>query len=156
MRLELKNFTQLNEDEVALVLKWRNHASVATFMKQKHITKQEHLDFIESLKSDCSKEYFLVFENTIPLGVIDFIAIVRGVSCEFGVYQSPFLKGYGEKLMQKVLDYAFKTLRVKELCACAFNVNTRAIDLYLRFGFKIIRKDETMSYFICAGGGAKF
>lgn len=58
MRLELKNFTQLNEDEVALVLKWRNHASVATFMKQKHITKQEHLDFIESLKSDCSKEYF--------------------------------------------------------------------------------------------------
>ncbi|WP_236033280.1 UDP-4-amino-4,6-dideoxy-N-acetyl-beta-L-altrosamine N-acetyltransferase [Helicobacter turcicus] len=145
--MKLKNFAQLNVKEGALVLEWRNHASVAAFMKQKNITKTEHLNFMESLKHDTSKEYFLVFANAIPIGVIDFIEIVRGFSCEFGIYQSPFLKGYGEILMQKVLDYAFNVLKVKELRACAFNANTKAIDLYLRFGFEITKRDARMCYF---------
>lgn len=145
--MELKNFTQLNTNESALVLEWRNHESVATFMKQKSVTKEEHLSFIKSLDRDFSKEYFLVFDGEIPVGVIDFISIVRGESCEFGIYQSPFLKGYGRLLMQKVLEYAFNVLKVQELRACAFNTNTKAIDLYLRFGFEIIKKDEKMCYF---------
>lgn len=147
--LELKNFTQLNTKEIALVLRWRNHADVAKFMKQKSITQKEHLGFIESLKNDDTKEYFLVFENAIPLGVIDFIAIVREESCEFGIYQSPFLKGYGEVLMRAVLEYAFNVLKVQELRACAFCENIKAIELYLRFGFKMIAKDKEMCYFNC-------
>lgn len=147
MELKLKNFTQLTAKEKALVLEWRNHTKVAFSMKQKSITETEHLNFIESLKKDISKEYFLVFANAIPIGVIDFIEIVRGLSCEFGIYQSPFLKGYGEVLMQKVLDYAFNVLKVEELRACAFNANTKAIRLYLRFGFEITKRDTKMCYF---------
>lgn len=146
MSLLLKNFTNLNAQEAELVLRWRNHKHVADFMRQKSIAKAEHLDFIESLKHDSSREYFLVFDDAIPVGVIDFVSIVRGESCEFGIYQSPFLKGYGEVLMREVLRYAFEVLAVRVICARVFRGNTKALELYLRFGFNDIQEDDEMCY----------
>lgn len=144
MGLLLKNFLELDAKESALVLQWRNHRKVAPFMKHKQVALEEHLRFLESLKRDCTKAYFLVYENQTPIGVIDFVEIVPLQSCEFGIYQSPFLKGYGEMLMQEVLDYAFKTLSVKELKACVFKSNVKALELYLRFQFKIIKESAEM------------
>ncbi len=147
----LKNFAQLQAQEKALVYKWRTHKDVASYMRNEKISWKEHLEFLESLKGDLSKKYFLVFYGDEAIGVIDFVDICEE-SCEFGMYQSPNLKGYGGVLMQTLLQYAFETLKVKSLYARAFNTNTKAISLYLAYGFNFFKKDCLMSYFVKSAG----
>ncbi|ELZ2501955.1 UDP-4-amino-4,6-dideoxy-N-acetyl-beta-L-altrosamine N-acetyltransferase, partial [Campylobacter lari] len=81
----LKNFIDLNEFEKEFVLKYRNDKNINKFMKNKNITHEEHLNFIQNLKNDCTKRYFLVCKSDQAIGVIDFINITIN-SCEFGLY----------------------------------------------------------------------
>ncbi|MBD5165460.1 UDP-4-amino-4,6-dideoxy-N-acetyl-beta-L-altrosamine N-acetyltransferase [Helicobacter sp.] len=151
--MTLKNFVDLDEIEKILVFGWRNHLKIAPLMKTQTIPLKEHLHFLESLKQDTTKQYFLVLENSEILGVICFVDIRLGISCEFGIYQNPDLQGYGTKLMEAMLKYAFEVLNVATLYACAFNDNTKALALYTKFGFNLTNKDATMSYFTLSAGG---
>ncbi|TLD83532.1 UDP-4-amino-4,6-dideoxy-N-acetyl-beta-L-altrosamine N-acetyltransferase [Helicobacter sp. MIT 11-5569] len=146
--IEFKNFVDLNAVERVLVFAWRNHLHIAPLMKTQTIPLKEHLKFIESLKQDKSKRYFLVIDGDEVLGVVCFVDIKLGISCEFGIYQNPDLRGFGAKLMEAMLQYASEVLKVKILHACAFNHNKKAIALYTKFGFCLTKKDTTMSYFL--------
>ncbi|MBE3021953.1 UDP-4-amino-4,6-dideoxy-N-acetyl-beta-L-altrosamine N-acetyltransferase [Campylobacter sp. 7477a] len=143
--ISLINFTDLNEQERMMILAWRNDERVAKFMKNRSVSQEEHLKFIESLKERGDKRYFLVKEGEIYIGVIDFIDITKD-SCEFGIYANPKLKGKGQILMQTIIDYATKALKIKELKSCAYNENEKATNLYRKFGFEIYDKNEQMSY----------
>ncbi|WP_161594703.1 UDP-4-amino-4,6-dideoxy-N-acetyl-beta-L-altrosamine N-acetyltransferase [Helicobacter sp. MIT 11-5569] len=144
--IELVNFENLNDLQKQLVFEWRNDANISKFMRTKNIVKEEHLHFIESLRESTDKKYFLLLKNEEPLGVIYFTNITKD-SCEFGLYSNPNLKGVGYLLLQQIKLYAFNTLGVLRLHACAFNHNTKAIALYTKFGFCLTKKDTTMSYF---------
>lgn len=147
----------LDEIEKILVFGWRNHLKIAPLMRTQTITLKEHLKFMESLKQDSTKQYFLALQNDEILGVLCFIDIQRGISCEFGIYQNPDLKGYGAALMEAMLKYAQETLGVVKIYACALNTNQKAISLYQSFGFQFTNKDAQMSYFVfSAGGGGQF
>lgn len=143
-----KNFIDLNEVEKVLVYGWRNHSRIAPFMRTKNITLRGHYAFLKTLKNDEYKQYFLALENDEILGVVCFIGIKHGISCEFGIYQNPDLRGFGARLMEAMLKYAFEVLKVTTLYACALNYNTKAIALYHKFGFTLTKKDTTMSYFL--------
>ncbi|EAC1839709.1 UDP-4-amino-4,6-dideoxy-N-acetyl-beta-L-altrosamine N-acetyltransferase [Campylobacter lari] len=140
----LKDFIHLNQEEIKLVLKWRNNESIAKFMKTQNITLKEHLSFLSSLKTNTTKKYFLVYDDKIIIGVINFINITNN-SCEFGLYG--IKKGVGNLLMQKIKSYAFSVLKIQTLNACVFKENTKALNLYLKHGFEIIREDNNF-YFI--------
>ncbi|EAI5630689.1 UDP-4-amino-4,6-dideoxy-N-acetyl-beta-L-altrosamine N-acetyltransferase [Campylobacter lari] len=140
----LKDFIHLNQEEIKLVLKWRNNESIAKFMKTQNITLKEHLSFLSSLKTNTTKKYFLVYIDKIIIGVINFINITNN-SCEFGLYG--IKKGVGNLLMQKIKSYAFSVLKIQTLNACVFKENTKALNLYLKHGFEIIREDNNF-YFI--------
>lgn len=155
MSISLKNFTELNEAEIKLIWEFRNDERVASFMKTAHFCYEEHLEFIKNLSKDNTKFYFAVFENEKIIGVIDFTKI-ENETCEFGLYQNPNLKGYGQLLMQAMLDYAFKDLKMKQISAYAMNFNEKAKNLYLKNGFKLVKKDAQMSYFIHRGGGGDY
>ena len=77
--------------------------------------------------------------------MIDFVDIAAD-SCELGIYANPRLKGKSKILMQTIIEYAAKTLKVGELKSCAYNENEKAIALYRKFGFEIYGRDEQMSY----------
>lgn len=141
--LELINFTDLTDEQILMVLRWRNDERIAKFMKNKSVSEQEHRNFISNLKNDETKRYFLVKEDSDYIGVIDFVDIAAD-SCEFGIYANPELKG--KILMQTIAEYAAKTLKVGELKSCAYNENKKAIALYRKFGFEIYGRDEQMSY----------
>ena len=119
--LELINFTDLTDEQILMILRWRNDERVAKYMKNKSVSEQEHRKFIANLKNDETKRYFLVKENNDYIGVIDFVDIAAD-SCEFGIYANPELK------------------------SCAYNENEKAIALYRKFGFEIYGRDEQMSY----------
>ncbi|EAK3263959.1 UDP-4-amino-4,6-dideoxy-N-acetyl-beta-L-altrosamine N-acetyltransferase, partial [Campylobacter coli] len=55
--IKLKNFTELNSQEIELIFKWRNHPDVNQFMKTKYIDFEEHLRFLKKLHQDSSKKY---------------------------------------------------------------------------------------------------
>ena len=141
--LELINFTDLTDEQILMILCWRNDERVAKFMKNKSVSEQEHRNFISNLKNDETKRYFLVKEDSDYIGVIDFVDIAAD-SCEFGIYANPELKG--KILMQTIAEYAAKTLKVGELKSCVYNENEKAIALYGKFGFEIYGHDWQMSY----------
>ena len=141
--LELINFTDLTDEQILMILRWRNDERVAKFMKNKSVSEQEHRNFISNLKNDETKRYFLVKDSKDYIGVIDFVDIAAD-SCEFGIYANPELKG--KILMQTIVEYAAKTLKVGELKSCVYNENEKAIALYRKFGLEIYGRDEQMSY----------
>lgn len=147
MLIKLKDFTKLDTHEIALVFKWRNDHNINQFMKTKHIAFQEHLNFINDLKHDQSKKYFLVFKNEESIGVIDFINITP-ISCELGLYAKPGLKGMGQILMDEIKKYAFETLKVQNLKACVFKNNHKALKLYQKNNFSINKKDSDFYHMI--------
>lgn len=106
--LKLINFTDLTDEQILMVLRWRNDERVAKF--------------ISNLKNDETKRYFLVKEDSDYISVIDFVDIAAD-SCEFGIYANPELKG--KILMQTIAEYAAKTLKVGELKSCACNENKK-------------------------------
>ncbi|WP_238699079.1 UDP-4-amino-4,6-dideoxy-N-acetyl-beta-L-altrosamine N-acetyltransferase [Helicobacter sp. MIT 05-5294] len=145
--MQFKNFLDLNEVEKVLVYGWRNHLKIAPFMRTQTISLRGHLAFLETLRGDESKQYFLLIEGGEILGVVCFVDINFGISCEFGIYQNPDLRGNGTRLMEAMLEYAKSVLRVSKIYACVLNCNTKAIALYAKFGFILTKKDATMSYF---------
>ncbi|ECK7678147.1 UDP-4-amino-4,6-dideoxy-N-acetyl-beta-L-altrosamine N-acetyltransferase [Campylobacter coli] len=145
--IKLKNFTELNSQEIELIFKWRNHPDINQFMKTKYIDFEEHLRFLKKLHQDSSKKYFLVFQDEQIIGVIDFVNITTK-SCEFGLYAKPNLKGVGQILMNEIIKYAFENLKVNTLKAYVFKNNHKALKLYQQNHFTIYDEDKDF-YHIC-------
>lgn len=139
-----KNFILLSKQENIEILHIRNSEKIAKFMKSKFITLKEHLYFIEILKKTNDKKYFLLSNNNEKLGVIYFININK-ISCEFGLYG--IKKGVGDLLMEEIKKYAFEILKIKNLKACVFKTNQKALNLYLKHNFKIIDENDEL-YFV--------
>ncbi len=137
MRLCLCNFTTLSETQKKMILTWRNHKDVKACMYNANtISEAEHLSFIESLKTREDRRYFLVQNEGMDIGVIDFNDISKE-SAVMGLYVNPTLhqKGIGSLLMDAIVAYAFETLKVHTLKAEVFENNAKAKALYEKFGF---------------------
>jgi UDP-4-amino-4,6-dideoxy-N-acetyl-beta-L-altrosamine N-acetyltransferase len=134
----LINFTDLSFNEKIMVLEWRNHPQTRKWMyTQDEISVENHLNFIESLKTRDDKLYFILKKDENYIGVIDFYNFENDL-CEFGLYSNPFLKiaGTGSLLMEAGLNYAFDFLKITKLKLEVFEENLRAQGLYERYGFK--------------------
>jgi len=137
--VELINFINLEYDEKVMILNWRNHPKIKSVMHNNlDILLDDHLNFIESLKKRDDKKYFLVKENSLNIGVIDFINITK-YEAELGIYSNPDLRGYGTLLLSEICTYAFETLKVQVLKAEVYKTNVTAIQLYQKFNFKEIQ-----------------
>lgn len=152
MPLCLCNFTTLSKAQKEMILQWRNHERIRTYMfRQTPILGQEHTDFIEKLKGSLDRRYFLVQYESSDIGVIDFTHI-SSHSATIGLYVNPYLnqKGLGSLLMSAILGYAKETLNLPLLYAEAFATNTKAIHLYQKFGFfKVEEKEVNNQHIIC-------
>ncbi len=142
-----KDFITLNLDKLKLVWQWRNDESVGQFMLNKSIKFEEHLNFIEQLKTSKDKKHFLLFKENQAFGVIYFNNITNQ-TCEFGLYAKPNLKGVGQILMNEIIKYAFENLKVNTLKAYVFKDNRKALKLYQQNHFTIYDEDKDF-YHIC-------
>lgn len=140
-----KDFITLNLDELKLIWQWRNDESISQFMLNKSIKFEEHLNFIEQLKTSKDKKYFLLFKEKQAFGVIYFNNITNQ-TCEFGLYAKPRLKGVGQVLMNEIINYAFEILKIKSLKAFVFKDNEKALKLYKNNDFTITKKDGDFFY----------
>lgn len=138
--VELLNFTELPERDVRYVLEMRNHPEIKKWMvNQEDITQAQHLSFIEALKTDNSKHYFLVKQADMIIGSVNFTKInqIDGTA-ELGLYANPFerISGAGRILDQAATLYSKEKLKLSVLNLEVFEENQRAINFYNKIGFK--------------------
>ncbi len=138
--IELINFTEMTLQEKETVLEWRNTLSIRKWMFNKEEIKLiQHLNYIESLKKQSNKLYFLVKKQGIDIGVIDFTEINNTEkTANLGIYANPSIKGVGSILLETIINFAFIKLHVLRLISEAFDNNFPAIKLYKKFMFRTI------------------
>ena len=139
--IKLMNFTELTLEQKEMVLIWRNSSEIRKWMyNQEEIELNDHLNFIESLKSRKDKLYFLVKKDKEYIGVIDFTEIIEEESLHMGIYTNPNIKGNGKILLNKIIEYSFDNLKVKKIYSEVFSQNNKAYELYEKYNFKDISK----------------
>lgn len=140
----LTNFIDLSDSNKLMVLDWRNNEDVRKWMYNSDIiSKEEHLAFIDILKSDETKQYYLVSYKENYIGAIYFTDIdSTSKTAKFGIYSNPSLKGNGKILMGSICEFGFNILNLHKIVADVFANNQRAINLYHHFNFQKIGENH--------------
>ena len=133
--LSLANFREMEEEDLGLVLSWRNHPDIRRYMYNQHeIMIDEHRQWFEQNKADLSS-FLLIFETTAPLGFVSFKKL--GSCVEWGFYTAPDApKGTGTLLGEAALQYAFEEIKVHKVCGQALDYNQASKRLHQKIGFK--------------------
>lgn len=127
----------MTDDDLAMVLAWRNHPGVRAFMLTQHeIGWEEHSAWFTRASVDPSRRLLIVEEDDEPLGYVQFSNVAPGGVADWGFYARPeALKGSGRKLAAAALDYAFGELGLHKVCGQAIDGNHASIALHTRLGF---------------------
>ena len=136
--IELFNFTTLTNKEHQLVLAWRNSQNISRYMHTKLITLKEHIAFVDTLKYNHQKSYFLVKDDGDSIGVIYL------VDTFLGLYANPERKKVGDLLLEQIITFAFDVKKLSSLKAEVFKENLSAVKLYKRFSFKTMQENEQL------------
>ncbi|HIP35868.1 MAG TPA: UDP-4-amino-4,6-dideoxy-N-acetyl-beta-L-altrosamine N-acetyltransferase [Crocinitomix sp.] len=136
----LTNFIDLNDADKLMTLDWRNNKNIRKWMYNSNvISEKEHLAFMDTLRIDKTKQYYLVSYKGKYIGVIYFTNIDNLMRVtEFGLYSNPNLKGNGKMLMESICLYCFNILSLDKIIGEVFAENKRAITLYQFFNFEKI------------------
>lgn len=136
----LVNFKDLSKDDLRYVLKMRNHPEIKKWMyNQEDIIEDQHFSYIEFLKNDVTKQYFLVKQPGLVIGSINFTNIdCLNSSADFGLYANPleFISGAGRILEETAMSYAKEQLKLSVLNLEVFESNQRAFNFYIKNGFQ--------------------
>lgn len=139
--VELLNYCSLSDKDILRVLAMRNSPDIRCWMyNQAEISESEHLAYIEKLKKDSTKKYFVVVYQEQWVGTINFVEIDEKLSsCSFGMFANPSVKllGIGRILEQVCIDYAFKILQLNVMNLEVMVGNKQVINLHRKYGFEI-------------------
>jgi UDP-4-amino-4,6-dideoxy-N-acetyl-beta-L-altrosamine N-acetyltransferase len=130
----------MSDDDLALVLEWRNAPEVRKNMYTKHvISAEEHRIWWDSTKANSSRRYFVCESDDGPVGVVGFYAI----SPEHGTAEWAFYagatapRGTGSAMEFVALKTAFSELGIEKLSCEVLSYNASVIRLHRKFGFRI-------------------
>jgi UDP-4-amino-4,6-dideoxy-N-acetyl-beta-L-altrosamine N-acetyltransferase len=138
-------FTKLCEEDVLLVLKWRNDPTIRLWMYNKHeISNLEHSNFITSLSNNTLMKYWLVHRNGSPIGVSSVINIANN-SGEWGYYldPQPDARVHSFEFYVQSLKYLFDEIQLEKIYG--FTLKDNPANVFNDFfGFdKILIKKKT-------------
>lgn len=131
------NFIELAIEEKKLILEWRNDESIRKWMYNTDaISLDKHLQFIEMLRKDESKFYFLVKRKGVPVGVVSLIDIKDNIG-DWGYYIAPSFhnKNLGVEFYHHALLYFFTTLKFSKIIGYVLKDNKSANSFSDLFGF---------------------
>ena len=121
-----------------MVLLWRNHPAVRSFMLTQHeITQQEHRNWFERVQLDKTRQQLIVMDCAKPIGFVQFSPTQQAGVSNWGFYARPDApKGNGRKLGQAALRYAFKDMGLHKVCGQAIESNKASIAFHQNLGFE--------------------
>lgn len=145
---QFKNYTSCSHGEQSRILQCRNDTVIRKWMSNSEpIKKEDHLNFIESLKSNTKQKYYAVFYEGIYIATIN-IHYTTDEICERGIYIIPEYQGKG---LTKMMELAFLSelikSGVKKVTAKVKLDNIRSIKYHEKMGYKETHRDEEYIYY---------
>jgi len=141
--IKFENILKVNDEIKEKVRQWRNKEEIRKYMLNQHIiTKEEHLNWIESLKNKNDWKFWVVFIDEIPIGSIYLQSIdYKKLISEWGFYigEDDFKgKGLGKHILFKLLEFYFEEMKFEVLFTKVISNNITALNIYKKFKFKMI------------------
>jgi len=131
------NFIDLDIQDKKLILEWRNHESIRKWMYNSDVVALEnHLEFINRLKDNTTKLYFLVKRKGKPVGVISLVDIENNVG-DWGYYIAPDFhnENLGVEFYYYSLVYIYRVLKLSKVIGYVLKDNKSANSFSDLFGF---------------------
>lgn len=128
----------IQDDELGLMLSWRNAPAVRANMYTRHeISEEEHLAWWTRTCQRTDQLYFMYEYETQPLGIVGITAIdMVNSNCSWAFYASPQApKGTGSRMEYLALEYVFGSLELHKLYCEVLAFNSAVIKLHQKFGF---------------------
>ncbi len=130
---------EMTEDDLGVVLEWRNLESVRAYMYTDHIiSMEEHRAWYSRAKKDPTSVYLICEEQGAAIGVVNFVQIDHTNEKAFwGFYlgQQSGPRGRGSIMEYLALEYAFGQLGLRKLCGEVLSFNDHVLKLHNKFGF---------------------
>lgn len=129
---------EMVEDDLSMVLQWRNHLDVRRYMYTQHeITMEEHTQWFARLSHDDRQSSLIFVIDDTPLGYVNFKQNSVSSVADWGFYLAPDApKGTGRQLGTAALNYAFQQMILHKVCGQALGYNEKSKGFHLRLGFK--------------------
>jgi UDP-4-amino-4,6-dideoxy-N-acetyl-beta-L-altrosamine N-acetyltransferase len=126
------------EEDLNMVLAWRNHLEVRRFMFTQHeISLAEHTQWFMRAVQDSNQRLLIVQEESSPTGFVQFSNVEPGGVTRWGFYaRADAAKGTGRKLGASALRHAFGQLKPHKVCGQAIYTNKASVRSHERVGFK--------------------
>lgn len=135
---ELGLLRSIRDDELELMLSWRNAPSVRSKMYTRQVISLEaHKAWWAGIQARKDQKYFMYEFSGVPTGIVAFndIDLVNGNSA-WAFYASPeAVKGTGSRMEFLALECAFGELGLRRLCCEVLGFNTPVVALHKKFGF---------------------
>lgn len=138
--LTLGNLRSIKQDELKMILSWRNAPNVRSNMYTRHeISLTEHLAWWERVQARPDQQYFMYELRHTPYGVIAFNGIDQiNQNSSWAFYAAPDAPiGTGSKMEYLALEHAFNNILLHKLYCEVLSFNKPVIKLHEKFGFKI-------------------
>lgn len=136
-----KNFVNLTDEELLLILQWRNHPEIRKCMNNTDpILVESHLNYCHNLKNREDVIYWLILKDNQPVGVLNIIDIdYDKETCEPGFYLAPEVMGRGESIfvLSNYKDFLLNGLGFNALVGHNYADNKPALVFTMFFGAEI-------------------
>jgi UDP-4-amino-4,6-dideoxy-N-acetyl-beta-L-altrosamine N-acetyltransferase len=130
----------IREDELGLMLSWRNAPAVRANMYTRHeISAEEHLAWWSRTCQRKDQRYFIYEHKSQPQGIVGITAIdLVNMNSSWAFYAAPDApKGAGSRMEFLTLDYVFDELKLHKLYCEVLAFNQAVIKLHKKFGFAV-------------------
>lgn len=136
----LGELRDIKDDELELMLSWRNAPGVRKNMYTQHeISLSEHLSWWNSIKTRVDQKYFMYEAEGKPCGIVAFNKIdLHNENTSWAFYaSSDAAKGTGSRMEFLAIEYVFFELNLNKLNCEVLAFNSPVIKLHQKFGFKV-------------------
>lgn len=137
--LEACEIRAVTEEDLPMLLAWRNHTDVRRFMFSQHqIGLAEHRNWFAKASLDESRRLLIVEVEKKAIGFVQFNQVTEGGGADWGFYLRPDSpKGTGRMLGVMALTYAFSRLKLHKVCGQVIAGNMASIAFHQRLGFML-------------------
>ncbi|WP_308533855.1 GNAT family N-acetyltransferase [uncultured Peptoniphilus sp.] len=145
LRGNIISLRHLNLNDVYSFVNWAKHPSVLLWDYNFYAkTDREIIEWYKWKTRNPSSHYFAVLKDNVPIGYISLKSINNIFKrASIGIVLNPSLvnHGYGEDALKTILKYSFRDLNLNKVHLKVASYNKRALHLYKKLGFTIIRKN---------------
>lgn len=129
------------EDDLDMVLGWRNSETVRRYMlNDQIIVQEEHIKWFQRVSNDPNCECHIVEFRGKPVGVISITDIRRkDGTCTWGMYIGEEMRNLGIGVLMEIsaIDRMVYYHKIRKIWGETIESNRRVILMHKRFGFRV-------------------